>query len=721
MKASRRSFIKSAGSLTVLFSLGHTGVFAALLPGQDPELPGVLRSNPALSAWIEVLADGSVRVFTGKVELGQGLCGAIAQVVSEELDLKVSQVEVVIADTRRTPNEGFTGGSFSTENSVISVRYAAAAARRELLDLAAEALGIAVDKLQMLDGKVYQTPGSRQISFFELLDGRKLQSEVRLPIKLKPKGQYRVSGHAVPREDFKKMIIGAEMYLQDLRFPGMLHARTVSPPSYGARFLSYDKAEFLKTGKVLKTIIDGSFIAVICEDEYQAVKAQSQLKDLVKWSVPQQSSPVQSMPELLKSRTVESAKVKTAPIAFPESAEVIKASYFKPYIMHCAIAPSCAVARFDSGILEVWTHSQGAYPLRDTISGMVDIPVKQIHVTCLRGAGCYGHNGADDAAAEAAMIAVAFPGKHVRLQWSREQEHSWEPYGSAMYMELEGVLGEGGRIEHFRNSIWSDTHYIRGNQGYLNATAYREEAREQKKNPAGSGGFRNADLYYSVANQSVTANFFDGPLRTSNLRSLGSFANLFAVESFMDELAEKAKIDPFDFRIMHLKDPRALEVMQRLRRKVALLTMPKNSGLGIAFSRYKNSAAYIAAAAEVSIDPMNFKVTLRKLWAVVDVGEVISLDSVINQVEGGIIQAASWTMFEEVKFEQQTVKSRNWASYPIIRFSDVPEVEVEVITRPDEKVEGVGEIAMCVVPGAITNAIARACGKRIRNLPVNAG
>jgi nicotinate dehydrogenase subunit B len=718
MKTNRRNFLKAAGSLTVMFSLEYSGLLASEFGTNDPELPEVLRRTPSLNAWLQILDNGSVRVFTGKVELGQGLCGAIAQVTAEELDLKVEQVEVVIADTRRTPNEGFTGGSFSTENSVLSIRYAAAAARKELTNLASQALNIPVNQLAMADGIVSVKSDGRSVSFSSLLKGKSLTSEVRLPIDLKPKERYTISGKSVQREDFKQMIVGAEMYIQDLRFSEMLHARTISPPSYNARFLGYDSSDLQKRYKALKLITDGSFLAVICEDEYQAVKAQQQLARKAKWSISEKSTSAMTAGDLLKSLTVATNKVKTPPIPFPEDAETIKAAYYKPYVMHGSIAPSCAVARYKDGWLEIWTHSQGAFPLRDIISRVVNIPVAQIHVTCVRGSGCYGHNGADDAAAEAALIAVAYPGRHIRLQWSREQEHAWEPYGTAMYMELEAVLTGDGTIAHFRNAIWSDAHYIRGSQGYLNADVLRATPVERKLNPIGSGGYRNADLYYAVPNQTITANFFNGPLRTSNLRSLGSFANLFAVESFMDELASKAKIDPFDFKIMHLKDERAIEVLVRLKRMVNKLNTIDNAGIGIAFSRYKNSAAYIAVAAQVKVDPTTFKVTPLKMCAVVDAGEVISLDSVINQIEGGMIQATSWTLFEEVHFEQQEVKSRNWTSYPIIRFTDVPEVAVEVISRPEEKLQGVGEIAMCVTPGAIANAIATACGKRIRHLPV---
>jgi nicotinate dehydrogenase subunit B len=718
MATSRRSFIKSAGSLTIFFSLNHTGLLASFF-ADDPELPAILRRVPAVSAWLEVLANGSVRVFTGKVEIGQGLCGAIAQVTAEELDMQMAQVEVVIADTRRTPNEGFTGASSSTENSVLSVRYAAATARRELLELASKTFGIATTDLQMHNGKITPKSGGRSLTFFELLDGRKLQSEVKLPLALKPKDQYHMSGKSVPREDFKRMIIGKGEYLHDLRFPGMVHARTIHPPGYDAVLISVDEKELRSVVPSLLTVVkNGSFLAVLCEDEYQAVKAQRHLSSQAKWSVPDNPVAAKPSPEYFKNLTVQSRTVKTAPIPFPENGTSIKASYFKPYVMHGSIGPSCAVAFYNDGMLQVWTHSQGAYPLRDTFSKLLNIPAAQINVTCMRGAGCYGQNGAEDAAAEAALIAVDYPGRHVRLQWSREDEHGWEPVGTAMCMDLEAILSNDGRIAHFRSSVWSDTHYIRGNPEYLSAANYLATPFKRKPNPASSGGYRNADLYYAVTNQTVNAHFFNGPLHTSNLRSLGAYANIFAVESFMDELADKAKIDAFAFRLLHLEDSRAKEVLNKLQAKVKLLPKEKNTGVGIAFSRYKNTAAYSAVAAQVIVHPVTFKLTLKKMWAVVDVGEVISLDNVINQVEGGMIQSASWTLFEEVKFEGQSVQSRNWGSYPIMRFSDVPEVEVEVISRPNEKLQGVGEIVMGVSAAAITNAIALACGKRVRQLPV---
>jgi len=717
MNKGRRRFIKAVGSLTVLFSLKHTGLWANEIAA-DPELPGILKRVPAVSAWLEVLANGGVRVFTGKVEIGQGICGAIAQVTAEELDMQVKQVEVVIADTRRTPNEGFTGASSSTENSVLSVRYAAATARLELLQLASARLNAPADALQMKSGLISRKDGKGQVSFFALLDGKQLTARVQLPLQLKAKKAYTVSGKAIPREDIGRMLTGTEPYLHDIRFDGMVHARVIRPTVYNATLNNFEEIERNHPDGVLKLVRNGNFLAVICADEYKAVKAQRKLNSVATWTLPVPPVATSSLPVFIKALPTQTRTIKTAPVAFPETSITLKASYAKPYIMHGAIGPSCAVAVYKNDALEVWTHAQGAYPIRDTLNKILNIPAGQINVSCVRGAGCYGQNGAEDAAVEAAVIAVAFPGRHVRLQWSREEEHGWEPFGSAMCMDMEAVLNSEGRITDFRNAVWSDTHYIRGAPGYLNVANQLAEPFPRIQNPVSSGGYRNADLYYAVPNQTVTAHFFNGPLHCSNLRSLGAYGNLFAVESFIDELAGAAKIDPFAFRLMHLEDDRAKRLLVKLKDKISAVSPQKDTGIGLAFSRYKNTAAYCAVAAQVLVDSQSQELTLVKMWAVADAGEVISLDSVKNQLEGGMLQAASWTLFEEVKFEGQQVTSNNWATYPIIRFKDVPSLEVEIISSPDEKLEGVGEIAQGVTAAAIVNAIAKACKKRIRRLPV---
>ena len=374
---------------------------------------------------------------------------------------------------------------------------------------------------------------------------------------------------------------------------------------------------------------------------------------------------------------------------------------------------------YTQNTLNVWTHSQGVYPLRDSLAKLLRIPSENIHVKGVPGSGCYGHNGADDVAADAAMVARAYPGKHVRLQWSREDEHGWEPYGSAMIMEVEARLDGAGKISDWKYDLWSDTHGARpgGNAENLLAARYLEKPFPGKSSGFSGGGSRNAEPYYNIPNQRVEAHFFRGPLRVSSLRSLGAYANIFAIESFMDELAERAGKDPYEFRLLHLQDERAKEVIRKLQSITKDQERP-HTGMGMAFSRYKNSGTYCAVAARVAADMSNAEVQVQKMWAVIDAGEVINLDGIRNQIEGGMIQSASWTLQEQVHFDEANIISRDWATYPIFRFGQVPEVEVTVLDRPTEEAMGAGEAAQGPAAAAIVNALYRACGKRVRDLPL---
>jgi CO/xanthine dehydrogenase Mo-binding subunit len=396
------------------------------------------------------------------------------------------------------------------------------------------------------------------------------------------------------------------------------------------------------------------------------------------------------------------------------------ARYFKPYIMHGSIGPSCAVALWNGKTLHVWSHSQGVFPLRDALAELVSLPQDSVQVTGLPGSGCYGHNGADDVAADVALVAMAYPGKHVRLQWSREDEHGWEPYGSAMIMQASAALDSKGMITDWKYDFWSDTHSTRpgGKAENLLASRYINKSFNNSSKGYSGGASRNSPPYYSIPNLQVNAKFFKGPLRVSALRSLGAYANIFAIESFMDELADKAGKDPFEFRMMHLSDERARETLQRLHERISNEKTSEGSGIGIAFSRYKNSAAYCAVAALVKMDEKEQSIRVVKMWAVVDAGEVINTDGLKNQTEGGLIQAASWTMKEQVKFDDRRIISTDWGTYPILRFGEVPEVEVDILNRPEEEALGAGEAAQGPAAAAIANALFRASGKRVRDLPL---
>jgi nicotinate dehydrogenase subunit B len=722
MQTTRRNFIKAGGCLAIGFCF-DSRVYESLSPLMQ-ELPSGLRRHPNINAWLEILADGRARVLTGKLELGQGIRTAVAQVAAEELDMQMSQVEVVLADTARTPNEGYTAGSGSIEGSAMSIRYAAAAARQKLLELAAKKLNVPATDLVMANGRISLKDGSRALTFADILDGKQLTDEIRLPLTLKAKDKYRLVGKAIPRDDIGRMVTGEHVYVHDLRFPGMVHARVVRPPAYKAVLQTLDEQIIQqKMPGLLKIIKNGSFLGVIAMDEYQAMRAQQLVREHATWHnmLPIPTTGADQLPGYLATLPVQTQRVREkGDVSLLNAGATIKLRYYKPYVMHGSIGPSCAVALYDKDRLHVWTHCQGVFPLREALAALLHITTDKIHVTGVPGSGCYGHNGADDAAADAALMAMQYPGKHVRLQWSREDEHAWEPYGSAMIMQVEARLDDAGKITHWKYGLWSDTHGTRpgGNADNLLAARFLETYSGRGRAAGFSGGaYRNSEPYYAIPHQQVEAHFFTGPLRVSALRGLGAYANIFAIESCMDELAEKAKKDPYGFRLLHLEDERAKDVVKKLQSITQGQETP-NTGMGIAFSRYKNSAAYCAVAARVHVDTKAGTVRVQKMWAVIDAGETINLDGLRNQTEGGMIQSASWTLQEQVQFDKNHITSRDWNSYPIFRFEQVPEVEVVVIDRPSEEPLGAGEAAQGPAAAAIANAVYKACGKRVRNLPI---
>ncbi|PQA55707.1 xanthine dehydrogenase family protein molybdopterin-binding subunit [Siphonobacter curvatus] len=709
MHTSRRDFLKTMGTLTIGFTL------PSWVPEAD-ELPGSLQRDPRIRAWLEILENGQIRVFTGKMELGQGIRTAVAQVAAEELNLPLSQVEVVMADTDRTPDESYTAGSASIENSAMAVRYAAAAARQKLLELAAKQWRKPVEELQFAAGTIRWK--NKQISWKELLNGKQLQDEVRGNVALKPKEEYQLVGKPMPRPEINRMVRAETWFIQDLRLPGMVHARMVRPPSYGARLEKLDESNVRKQiPGIQKVVVQGSLVGVIATEEFQAMQAQWTLQESVRWTDVQPLPTGTALVSYLKSLPARIERVHEK--GQPTGPTTIKAQYFKPYLMHGSIGPSCALAWYQKGTLRVWSHSQGVFPLRETLHRLLKLPLDRIHVIGMAGSGCYGHNGADDVAAEAAWLAMAYPEHPIRLQWSRDEEHAWEPYGSAMILEAEARLSTTGRIEQWNYTLWSDTYTARPGGDPANLLLARYLDPPIPKKPASSingGTIRNSEPYYRIPDVAVDAHQFEGPLRVSSLRALGAFGNVFAIESFMDELAEKAEKDPFEFRIMHLEDERAIAVLRRLQELIQNERIKPKEGVGIAFARYKNTAAYCAVAARVRIT--GDQIQVMNLWSVIDAGEVINPDGLKNQTEGGLIQAASWTLKEQVQFDAQQITSRDWVSYPIFRMSEIPEVEVVVIDRPQEPVLGAGEAVQGPTAAALANALYRASGKRVRDLPL---
>jgi CO/xanthine dehydrogenase Mo-binding subunit len=395
--------------------------------------------------------------------------------------------------------------------------------------------------------------------------------------------------------------------------------------------------------------------------------------------------------------------------------------------MHGSIGPSCAVAQFENGQLTVWTHSQGVFPLRAAIAQLVQLPTEKVRCVQVDGSGCYGHNGADDAGADAALLAMALPDRPVRVQWTREQEHAWEPYGSAMIAKARAALGPGGRIAAWDYSVRSCTHATRagpaGNllPAWLLAQPSAPPPPRPLPLPEG-GGHRNAAPIYSIPDARVVYEFVPAmPLRVSALRSLGAYMNIFSIESFIDELAQAAKADPVDFRLRHLDDPRAQAVIKVAAERFGWANYPRRQdlGRGFAFARYKNRAAYLALAAEVEVDRKRGRVRLKRAVAAVDCGEAVNPDGIENQIQGGILQSASWSLHERVAFDRTRITSREWSSYPILRFSAIPdEVRVHVLNQPGTPFLGTGEAAQGPTAAAIANAIADATGVRLRDIPL---
>jgi nicotinate dehydrogenase subunit B len=436
----RRHFIQTAAGLSIGFTLfgcvpqtKESSVASATSPSTLP--PRDIPEGSQIDAWLQILEDGSVQVLTGKMELGQGLTVAMQQVAGEELNTPPEKIQIVLADTGLTQNEGYTAGSRSMERSAMQVRRAAAAAKAMLVSVAAEQWSLPSEQIQLEDGQVVRLDNNKKISFKNLLADRQLEGSITEDVVLKPKDQYEWVGRPISHPDLEKMVRGEALYVQDLRFPGMVHARVVKPKVYGAQLSNWPE-EVRQMPGVVKVIQNGSFLGVLAKEEFQAVKAMKTLEDGSKWNVDRPLPKVDSWADYMEKAGGTSG-------LNPDSHDHF-AVYSKPYTMHGSIGPSCAVALYEEGKLYIWSSTQGVYPLRSSISDLTGLEEANIRVSGVRGSGCYGHNGADDVAADAALLAIAYPGKHIRLQWQRENEHQWEPYGSAMRMELAANLTSDG-------------------------------------------------------------------------------------------------------------------------------------------------------------------------------------------------------------------------------------------------------------------------------------
>ena len=685
---------------------------------------GSLEKNPRLSQWLRIERDGTVFVFSGKVELGQGILTALAQIAAEELGIALGRVRMVAADTSMSPDEGVTSGSLSIQDSGVALRRACAHARVLLLERAAVRLGVPAGQLQVEDGTVHA--GGRSTTFWECADQGLFDREIEEQVAPRPPRDYLQVGKSAPRSDLPDKIAGRPRFIQDLVLPGMLHGRVVRPPHGFTGLLALDEAKTKSIPGVLAIVRNGGFVGILADSEVAAITAQRALRSAASWK---EGAPLpRDIHAWLKENAIDHRVIsdKDGADAQLRVSKTLTASYSKPYISHASIGPSCALARFEGDKLTVWSHSQGIFNLRRDLSLALDMAESAIVVRHAEGAGCYGHNGADDVALDAAMLARAAGSRPVRVQWMRDDEFSWAPCGPAMKVELCASLDAEGNVVAWQHDLWSNGHSSRPGRSdspallaaWHLAKPHKRPSAINMPLPAGAAD-RNAIPLYDFPSQRIVNHYVrEMPVRTSALRSLGAYANVFAIESFMDELAQAAGVEPVSFRLRHLRDPRARAVLEAvaLRANWASRSREEGRGQGVGFAKYKNIGAYCAVVAEVEV---GHEVRVLRLTLAVDVGLVVNPDGVRNQIEGGAIQSTSWTLKEQVKLGELGIACLGWEDYPILKFSEVPEVEIELIDRPDLPSVGAGEAAQGPTAAAIANAVENALGVRVRDLPLS--
>jgi CO/xanthine dehydrogenase Mo-binding subunit len=762
----RRQMLQGSGGVVITFSLAAAFRQAGLAnqaatPTIAPELgtpvatpavePGLVAtpaaqteqdvqtrnvSGDTVDSWLEIDADGNVTIYAGKVELGTGITTALAQIVAEELDVAFDRTTMIVGDTFLSPDQRYTAGSKSIQVAGPVLQQAAAEARLVLLTRASEQLGVPADQLQVEDGIVSATgDGGTSVSYGELA-GEPFLQEVTGDAPTKPPADHTVVGQSVQRVDILAKLTGGEAFVQDVRLEGMLHGRVIRPyvrtmDGVGATVENVDDSAVQGMPGLVAVVQNGNFVGVVAEREEQAITASQALK--VTWSEPAQLPDQDAYYELIRELEAEDVEVlRNGDVdgALGIASQTIEATYHFPHQAHASMGPSCSVADVRADGATIYSPTQGVYPLRDAIAPLLGFEPEQIRVIHREGAGCYGHNGADDVSADAAVLSQAV-GRPVRVQWMRQDEFAWEPKGPAMVTDLRAGLDEDGNILAWDYEVWTPTHSTRpgGMPGNLLAGQMVDPPAETAEN-GNVGGDRNAPTNYSFPNNRVTAHWIDAPpLRPSALRSLGGLPNATHNEAFLDEVAALAGADPVEFRVRHLADPRAIAVIEEAaklagwepRAAGSVQATPAADGLlsgrGIAFARYETEFAYAAAVAEVAVDPASGEVKVTRVVVAHDCGLIINPDGLRNQIQGNVIQGVSRALKERITFDQTSVTSLDWSSYHILTFAEVPEIEIALINRPEEAPLGAGEPALCPMVAAISNAIFDATGARLRRVP----
>jgi len=707
------------------------------LPPEALSLPHALLENPDLNSWIRINPDETITVFSGKVEYGQGLKTALAQIAADELDVSLERIHMVMGDTEQTPDEGMTVGSMSLQTSGNAVRQAAAEARQVMLQLALEELEAWPDNLVVEDGRITDKESGKSTTYWELQGGKDFHYQIKGNVQPKTADAYTLVGQSAKRLDLLHKVTGTHVYVQDLELEDMAHGRVVRPPSYDSTLKDVDLAAVEQIPGVLKVVRDGSFLGVIAEREEQAEGAMEKLAEFAVWDSGMIPSQQENLFQEIETQIDESYLVvdgtatfdPVPPVQAPaEAAQTISATYTKPFHMHATIGPSSALAYFQDDKLTIWSHTQGVFPPRDNIAKVLKMPPEQIHVIHTEGSGCYGHNGADDAALDAALLARALTGRPVLLKWTRANEHQWEPYSPAAQIKMQASLDGQGQVIDWNHDIYSPPHLgrARPEEKTSGLLAAWHLAEPMPKSPLAAamwdnvGAHRNADPIYKFSHKRVAKHIqLNAALRVSSFRGLGAFANVFALESFIDEVAHAAGADPVEFRLRNLEDERAIAVIEAAAEKAGWGAPldDENRGRGCAFARYKNSAAYCAVVVEVSVDRASGQIKLERAVIAGESGQVVNPDGLSNQLEGGFIQAASMALKEQVNYSAEGILSVDWETYPILTFSEVPKIETLILNRPGAPFLGSGEASQGPTPAAIANAVYDAVGIRLRDIP----
>ena len=722
---SRRDLLKSGGALVVGFSFaGHSiAAFAEELTATKP------LALTSVDTFLAIDSASMVTVYSGKVDLGTGVQTALAQIVAEELDVPFRNVKIVQGDTALTPDQGPTFGSLSIQIGGVQIRNAAAMAKNALFELAATRLGVKADELTITDGVV--SGGGKQVSYGELIAGKtfSLTLDHQKPPATKDAKNFKIVGTSVPRVDIPDKVTGKFTYMQDFRVPGMLHGRVVRPPAIGAQLQNVDEKSIEGIPGNVRIVREGNFLGVVAENEWAAIKASQQIKTT--WSawegLPDQAKVFEDVRASKVAKDEVTADVGNAAEAMSkEGLKKISATYEFAIHTHGSIGPSCAIAEFKDGKLTSWSASQATHNLRKQLAKMVGLSLENVRCLYIEGSGCYGRNGHEDAAADAALLAKT-TGQPVRVQWSRADEHGWDPKGPPTLVDLRAAIDSSGTV-----TAWDSEFFIpqqTPNTFLVPLVAATLSGMPADDTIAPGNIFQNSNIPYKFANiKAVCHRLETTPLRPSWIRTPGRMQNTFANESFIDELAAAANVDPIDFRLKYLDptDLRGIEVINRVAAMAKWDKRPSPSknqtgdvviGRGVSYCKYELVRTYIAAIAEVEVKRSTGEVRATRFYVAHDCGQIINPDGVKSQIEGNVIQTVSRTLKEELKFSRSAVTSLDWASYPILTFPEVPDIVIELIDHPTEKPWGAGEPSAAVVPSAISNAVFDATGVRLRSIP----